>query len=60
MPGHQGAIVDLHFSENGVFLASCSEDNTFDKKKEWDLRGPKNITTLDFDLTPASLQYDTS
>jgi len=33
MPGHQGAIVDLHFSENGVFLASCSEDNTFDKKK---------------------------
>jgi len=57
MPGHQGAIVDVHFSENGIFLASCSEDNTI---KEWDLRGPKNITTLDFDLTPAALQYDTS
>jgi len=55
--GHTGAINDVHFSENGVYLASCSEDNSI---KEWDLRGPVNITTLKLDETPLSIQYDYS
>jgi len=55
--GHQEQLNDVQFSENGIYLASCSQDNSV---KVWDLRGPTNITTLNLDVTPMSMHYDFS
>jgi pre-mRNA-processing factor 19 len=55
--GYQDKINDIQFSENGIYLATCSQDNTV---KVWDLRGPSNISTLNLELTPNTLSYDSS
>jgi len=41
--GHQGAVVDIAFSENGYYLATTAEDNTV---KLWDLRKLKNFHSI--------------
>jgi len=54
---HKASIADLKFSENGYFLASSAADNLL---KLWDLRGPKNINTLQMDSNVLSLDFDYS
>jgi len=54
--GHNNAVSDLRFSENGYHLATAA-DNIL---KLWDLRGPKNVNSLKLNLPIKRLHYDYS
>jgi len=47
----------VRFSENGFYLVTGGADNFI---KLWDLRGPKNVTSIKLDAAPAALAYDYS
>lgn len=44
LPGHEGEITSISFSENGYYLASGSKDGCC---KLWDVRKPVNFQTIE-------------
>jgi pre-mRNA-processing factor 19 len=56
--GHKGYVTALTFNENGYFMATAAEEDQV--LKLWDLRKPKNLTTLKLDAPASALSYDWS
>ncbi|MCF7809394.1 WD40 repeat domain-containing protein [bacterium] len=42
--GHQGSVYGIDFSYNGLYFATCSNDNTI---KVWDTNSFENVATID-------------